>query len=81
MICAPPQNIFGSLNQEELDERGMWYIMWKRELHKGFWWGYLKESVSPRIRREDNIKIDLILTARAWPVLIRLTMGTRDTPV
>jgi len=81
MICAPPQNLFRSLNEEELDGRGMWYIMWKRELHKGFWWGYLTESVSPRNRREDKIKIDLILNARAWPVLISVTMGSRDAPV
>jgi len=68
MICAPPQNIFGSLNQEELDGRGMWYLMWKRELRKGFWWGCLKESVSPRNRLEDNTKIDLILIVTACPV-------------
>jgi len=37
MICTPHQILF------RLDGRGTWHVWERREVHKGFWWGNLKE--------------------------------------
>ena len=40
----------------------MWHEWETGEVHKGFWWGYLRERETTwktRLRWEDNIKTDL----------------------
>jgi hypothetical protein len=78
-VCAHHKILFGWSNYEELDGRGLWYEMRRRQLQKGFWRGYLKESESPRRRWEDNTKMGLILDWSAWSALMRHTIGSSDT--
>jgi hypothetical protein len=40
----------------------MWHIQGRGAVYTGFWWGYLMERdhlEDPRLRWEDNIKMDL----------------------
>jgi hypothetical protein len=45
MICISDRILFGLLNEEEWDWRGMWHEWGLEEVHTDSWWGNLKERV------------------------------------
>ena len=65
----------------ELDVQGMWHVWGRGNMHRGFWWGHLKETPLRKPRHRGGgiiLKWILFLIRCGWGActgLLRLRIG------